>query len=198
LTVQQATADQRTVPDTPPSSGTGWRLSPGPRKWLVAAHTLVGVGWFGIVLAKLVLEIVAGSTGDLSLARAGFVFASALDRELFPQAAVMTLVTGVVLSLATPWGLFKYWWIVVKLALTVAVIATGVAFVGAWAEKGIVAAADGDVAAVSIRLIGAAVVHLLMLGAATVISVLKPWGQIRPVREVGGRVARRSTRPAGI
>lgn len=196
--MQRATADQRTVPDSRPSTGTRWRLSPGPRKWLVAAHTLVGVGWFGIVLAKLVLEIVAGTTSDLSLARAGFVFASALDRAAFPPAALATLITGVVLSLATPWGLFKHWWIVAKLALTAVVIVTGVAFVGAWAEEAINAAPDGDVAAASTRLIGAAVMHLLMLGAATVISVLKPWGQIRPVREVGGRVARRSTRPAGI
>jgi hypothetical protein len=93
-----------------------------------------------------------------------------------------------VLSVGTAWGLFKHWWIVVKLALTVGVVVTGVVFVGAWTEQAMALAAqpgvtpttDPDLAAMSLRLIGWAVAHLLMLGAAMVISVYKPWGQIRP------------------
>src|SRR6266498_595323 len=40
------------------------KLSPRLRKTLVAAHVLVGVGWFGVVVAKLVLELVALTTRD--------------------------------------------------------------------------------------------------------------------------------------
>jgi hypothetical protein len=161
------------------------------RKWLVAAHILVGVGWFGIVAAKLVLEIVATPTGERDIARAGYVFLAALDRAVFPPAAIATLITGIVLSVGTAWGLFRYWWIVVKLALTIAVIVTGVAFVGAWTQAAMTPAADTAVGATSRWLIGAAVAHLLMLGAATVISVIKPWGQIRPARAATMPVASR-------
>src|SRR5262245_16912205 len=54
------------------------KLSPRMRKTLVAAHVLVGVGWLGIVVAKLVLEIVALRTGAPEVARAGFLFMQAL------------------------------------------------------------------------------------------------------------------------
>jgi hypothetical protein len=158
------------------------RLSPRMRKALVAAHVLVGVGWFGIVAAKLVLEIVAARTDSPDIARAGYVYLAALDRAAFPPAAVATILTGVVLSLGTAWGLFRHWWIVVKLVLSVAVVVTGVAFVGAWTEAAL--AADTVARSASGRLIGAAVAPLLMLGAATIISVFKPWGQIRPRRGV--------------
>jgi len=170
---------------------TAGRLSPRLRKTIVAAHVLVAVGWFGVVLAKLVLEVVALSTRNQEAARAGYLFVAALDGAAFPPAAIATVVTGVVLSVGTAWGLFRHWWIVVKLLLTVAVVVTGAAFVGAWTQQAIALAgmstpAAGDMAVAAALgttsrwLIGAAVVHVLMLGAATVISVLKPWGQIRP------------------
>jgi hypothetical protein len=208
MTVQLPTADPRAARETQPSNaGDGTsiqagasrrlaapaptrarRLSPRLRKAILAAHVLVGVGWFGIVVAKLVLEAVATTTRDQGVARAGYLFMETLDRAVFPPAAIATLVTGVVLSVGTAWGLFRHWWIVVKLVLTVAVVVTGVAFVGAWTEAAAATAArpavdavtDADLGSASLLLIGAAVAHLLMLGAAAVISVFKPWGQIRP------------------
>jgi hypothetical protein len=144
----------------------------------VAAHVLVGVGWFGITFAKLVLEIVAVRTADQDGTRSGLLFMQALDRAVFPPVALATLATGILLSVATAWGLFKHWWIVVKLVLTVGVIVTGAAFIGAWTDAAVRGTTSGGSA--SLWLIGAAVVHVLMLGAATVISVLKPWGEVRP------------------
>jgi len=154
---------------------------------------LVGVGWFGIVVAKLVLEIVAASSRDQEIARAGFLFLQALDRAAFPPAALATLITGVVLSVGTAWGLFRHWWIVVKLVLTIGVVVTGVALVGAWTQQALAAAGPAaQVGDASRWLIGAAVTHVLMLGAATVISIYKPWGRIRPEP----RRTRRRTAPA--
>jgi hypothetical protein len=89
----------------------------------------------------------------------------------------------VILSVGTAWGLFQHYWIVAKLALTVAVIVTGVRFVGAWVEQA-VATGPGPVAT---PLIYASLAHLLMLGAATVISIYKPWGRIRPGRPAPAR-----------
>ena len=210
MTVRLPTADTRPPSDRQPSNaraGTGIRvaasrppaapaeastrrLPPRPRKAILAAHVLVGVGWFGIVAAKLVLEIVAVTTGDRDVARAGYVYMAALDRAVFPPAALATLITGIVLSVGTAWGLFRHWWIVVKLVLTVGVVVTGVVFVGAWTEEAVAATArpavdavtNADLGSASLWLIGAAVAHVLMLGAATVISALKPWGQIRSGR----------------
>lgn len=197
MIAQPLPARQRTTLNTPSAEGAGRRLSPGVRRWLVAAHTLVGVGWFGIVAAKLVTEVVGASGGDPGVTRAGFLFASALDRAVFPPAALATLITGIVLALGTPWGLFRHWWIVVKLVLTVGVIVTGVAFVGAWTQQALTASPT-QLSSVSGRLIGAAVVHLLMLGAATIISVLKPWGRIGSSREPAAQPVRRYARQPGV
>lgn len=169
----------------PPTTATGAgttprsrRLSPRLRKMALATHVLVAVGWFGVVVAKLILEITAATTRGQGLARAAYLFMEAFDRAVFPPAALATLLTGIVLSVGTAWGLFQHYWIVVKLVLAVAVIVTGVAFVGAWTQE-VVAAVSGpaadaatsdDVGSASV-LIGAAVAHLLMLGAATAISI---------------------------
>ena len=150
------------------------RLSPGLRKLVLAAHALVAVGWFGIVVAKLVLELAAVTGKDAEIPEAAYLFMGLFDRALFPPMALGTLLTGIVLSVGTAWGLFRHYWIMAKLVLTVAVIVTGVVFVGAWLEEAR-AAASGPAA---VRLVYASLAHLLMLGAATVISIYKPWGRI--------------------
>ena len=168
----------------------GWRLSARMRKLVLSVHVLVAVGWFGVVLAKLILEVAAVTAADPTLARAAYLFMGRFDRVTFPPATMAALVTGVVLSVGTAWGLFQHYWIVAKLVLTVAVIVTGVIFVGAWTQQALEGAsalaagsATGSPAGSAPRLlIGATVAHLLMLGAATVISVYKPWGRIRPAR----------------
>jgi hypothetical protein len=44
----------------------------------------------------------------------------------FPPLAMATILSGVLPSLGTRWGLFEHYWIVTKLVLTVGVIATAV------------------------------------------------------------------------
>src|SRR5215216_6748517 len=102
----------------------------------------------------------------------------------FPPAAIGTLVTGVLLSLGTRWGLLQHYWVATKLALTVGVIATAVQLGDRLVRQAIAApsapVADGatilGIAAAPTWLIALSVAHLLMLGAATVLSVYKPWG----------------------
>jgi len=166
------------------------RLSPRLRKLVLAAHVLVAVGWFGIVVAKLVLAVTAVTTRDQEIPGAAYVFMQVLDRAIFPPAALGTLLTGVILSVGTAWGLFQHYWIVAKLVLTLLVILSGVLFVGAWVQQATATASGpaadivtrSDVGPASMRLVYASLAHLLMLGAATVISVYKPWGRIRPDR----------------
>ena len=51
-----------------------------------------------------------------------------------PPASVSlaTLLTGIVLSLGTKWGLLKHYWIVAKLLLTVGVTLSGIFCVDLW------------------------------------------------------------------
>ena len=164
------------------------RLSPRLRDVVLAAHVIVSVGWLGVVAAALALASAAAAADDPSVARAlSLGLAEIVDILVMPPPAsfsLAALLTGVVLSLGTKWGLFRHYWIVAKLALTVAVILSGMLLVDAWVQQ---AVAEGPGAGPArTRLIVASAAHALMLGAATVLSVYKPRGQFGRGRRSNG------------
>lgn len=151
------------------------QLSGRPRRLLRAAHVAVSGGWLGLVVAMLVLGAGAAAGGDASLAGLTYTLMDRIGSAVIPPLAVATLLTGLVLSVTTPWGLLRHWWVVVKVVLGLAVIVTGVTMTGAWIQQ----ASDtaGGAGRTSWLLVAGSVAHLLMLGFATVISVDKPWGR---------------------
>jgi hypothetical protein len=174
------------------------RVSPALYKLLLAAHIAVSGGWLGLVVAKVVLGLVAVTTNDRTVAGA-LVLAMNAVNVAFPPLAIGTLVTGVLLSLGTKWGLLQHYWVATKLVLTVGVIVTAVQIGGRLVEPSLAAAsgpaADGGtllgLASAPTLLISLSVAHLLMLAAATVISVYKPWGKTWFGRRKTARQARR-------
>jgi hypothetical protein len=167
---------------------TGWRLSPGQRKALVAAHIVVSVGLLGLSTALFVLATAAAVTSDLATAQAAYRAMAIFTRGVVQPVAILTLVTGVVLSLGTKWGLFQHTWIVVKLGLTLATILNGMLNLGPTVQNAIALTASasagsppdlGSAALVAMAVPG---VNVLMLGAATAISVYKPWGRLGRAR----------------
>jgi hypothetical protein len=154
-------------------------------RFLLVVHIVVSVGWLGVVFAKLVLGF-AAVTGGATAVAAGLYAAMDVVNVAFPPLAIATLVTGVVLSLGTKWGLLRHYWVATKLALTVGVIVSAVQ-IGGRLQQSMAALPAGQpvgggtilevVAAPATLLLSLGVAHLLMLGAATVISVYKPWGK---------------------
>ncbi|MBA2528681.1 MAG: DUF2269 domain-containing protein [Euzebyales bacterium] len=158
------------------------RLSPRARKLALTAHIVTSVGWLGIVVAMLVLGVTAATAADPAVIRAGFTLMDLFGSRIFPPAALASLATGIILSLGTKWGLLRYRWVVVKLVLTFAVIATGTQLTGRLLDQATTASAAGVRSVpggVAAALIAGSVMHLLLLGAATAISVYKPWGRTR-------------------
>jgi hypothetical protein len=98
-------------------------------------------------------------------------------------ASVAALLTGLVQSLGTTWGLFRHYWVVAKLGLTV--LATAILLVHTQLIGRVAAAAaestlsGGDLHNLRIQLIADAGAGLVALLAATVLSVYKPWGLTR-------------------
>lgn len=155
------------------------RLTGRPRKLLRAAHVVAAGAWLGLVVAMLALGATAQTTPAPELAAASYRLMARLGGSVIPPLAIGTLLTGFALSLLTPWGIARHWWVLVKIALGLAVILTSVTLTDAWIAQAITqpAAAGGT------RLVAASVAHLLMLGLATVISVDKPWGRTPRGRE---------------
>ena len=162
----------------------GWSLSPGQRKLVLAAHIVVSVGLLGISAAMLVLGTVAAATPDPGTSSAAYRSMGIFTRGVIQPAAVGALVTGVILSLGTKWGLLEHYWIVAKLALTVAAVLCGIFVVRPLVQQAIAATSGAaplttpDPGSGPMLLIATSAANVLMLGAATVISVYKPWGAI--------------------
>ena len=91
------------------------RVSPPVYKLLLAAHIIVSVGWLGIVFAKLVLGLAAVRSGAPEVSDALYLSMEVVNLA-FPPAAIGTIVTGVLLSLGTKWGLLQHYWVATKLA----------------------------------------------------------------------------------
>jgi hypothetical protein len=161
------------------------RISPSMYKFWLASHIIVSVGWLGAAYAKLILEIIAMLLHSPEQIKALYIAMGKLQIA-YPIMAISAIVTGVILALSTKWGLFEYYWIVTKLVITFGVIVTGVRFDGPLIQQIVTAlstraAEEGTIfeiaATPATLLIFMAVAHVLMLGAATFISVYKPWGK---------------------
>src|SRR3954470_7808453 len=93
------------------------RLAPRWRKLLLTTHIGSSVGLLGTD-ATVVLLAVAGARGyDPAVV---YPAAQLIGSLLLVPAALLSLLTGVLLGGLTPWGLFRHWWVVVKLTLTAA------------------------------------------------------------------------------
>jgi hypothetical protein len=156
---------------------------PGVRRFLLTTHIVSSVGWLGAVAAFLALALAGLVSPDVPKVRAAYVAMELLTRFVIVPLCVASLLTGIVESLATPWGLFRHYWVLFKLLLTVA--STVLLFVHTQPIRyaASVAAATTSTStglgSVGTRLAadaGAAVVVLLV---ATTLGVYKPRGVIR-------------------
>jgi hypothetical protein len=94
------------------------RASPRVYRLLLTMHIIVSVGWLGIVFAKLVLGLRAMTSNAPGVSDALYLSMGVVNIA-FPPAAIGTLVTGVLLSMDTKWGLLQHYWVATKLALSV-------------------------------------------------------------------------------
>ncbi|MFF5498411.1 DUF2269 family protein [Streptomyces aquilus] len=155
------------------------KLSRPARKGSLVVHVVASAGWLGLTFGLLALGITAATTGDPviveSSVRAMKLFA---DWLLLPL-ALLTFLSGLLLSLGTPWGLARHKWVYTKFWLSLATLAA-TAFVLRPAVNGAVAAVAAghplpDTGDVLFGPIVSSSAYVFM----TVISVLKPWGPTR-------------------
>ena len=154
-------------------------LAPGPRKLVLAVHITVSVGWVGAVAAYLALDIAAATGRDAQVLRAAYLGMGLIARSVIVPLAIASLITGLVISLATKWGLFRHWWVLISLLLTG--FATLVLLVEAGAIRGMAdiaadpATSDADLLALPSTLLHS-VGGLVVLLVIQVLNVFKPRG----------------------
>ena len=93
-------------------------FAPALRRFTFTTHVATSVGWIGAVLVFLALAAIGLSSRDEQTVRGAYlVMAPAAWLVLVPLAHA-ALVSGIALSLGTPWGLIRHYWVALKLVIT--------------------------------------------------------------------------------
>jgi uncharacterized membrane protein len=160
-----------------------WRLGNRFRKTVLLLHIMARGTWFGLDVAMAVLVFTAIST-DSAAVRAHTLQSLQLV-TVWPMfsAAILSLITGILLGLGSKYGLVRYWWVAIKLGLNL-ILAT---LVVASLRGGVAEAADlgrqlargADVEWSFTDMLYPPIVSPTALTIAFLLAVFKPWGRIR-------------------
>ncbi|MER6139343.1 DUF2269 domain-containing protein [Streptomyces sparsogenes] len=167
-------------------------LSRPARRALLVVHVVVSVGWLGLTLCLLTLGVAGAASGSADTAEAAYRAMKIFGDWLIVPISLASLVSGVVLSLGTPWGLARYRWVVTKFWLTLPAAAASVLALRAEIDSAAADASAGRAVAATTDLVIAPSVALGVYVFLTAISVLKPWGLT-----ARGRRMRAGSRPSG-
>jgi hypothetical protein len=155
------------------------RMSRGRRKLVLTLHVITSVGWLGAAIAMTILLVAGFITRNPVLRHAAFTFMHVYDLTIMIPLGYLALVTGVLLSVGTNWGLLKHWWIVTKLVLTIAVLAFAGFFTSGWVLGAVARTAEdpmADLGALAVQLAVNFAAFNVVFWTTTIISIYKPWG----------------------
>jgi hypothetical protein len=94
-------------------------MRPSLRKFALTTHLTLSVGWIGAVAAYLVMVLAAMTSEDTQTLRAAWIAMGLIGWDLLLPLALASLLTGFVMSLGTKWGLFRHYWVLISLVLTI-------------------------------------------------------------------------------
>ena len=161
-----------------------WRLGPAGIKWLKNFHILFCCLWIGAGASMTVVQLFSKPSSVEELL--GYMYAiNLINGYVNIIGAIGCLVTGLIYSLFTNWGFFKYYWVITKWIANIAIIILGSVVLGPAAmemmgiigTEGLAALNNpGYVQAKNLNTyIGLG--SLLVLALLVFISIFKPWGQ---------------------
>jgi len=155
-------------------------MPPGLRKVTLTAHITSSIGWFGAVAAFLALALAGMTSQDRELVRAAYLVMGLTTWFVIVPLAFASLLTGVVSSLFTRWGLLRYYWVLLKLVITILITLILLVhtqpidlLAGAAAKTAVLGA---NLHGAQLQMVIASSAALVVLLVLTVLSVYKPRG----------------------
>jgi hypothetical protein len=157
-------------------------MSRGLRKFVLTAHITFAVGWLGAVAGFLALAIIGLKSQDTQTVSAAYLSMDWITRFVILPLSFAPLITGPILSLGTPWGLFRHYWILTKLLITL--LSTSILlmhlqpirYLADAAAKGALSSADLQI---QIQMVVASSIALIALVVTNGLAVFKPKGMTR-------------------
>ncbi|WP_192583703.1 DUF2269 domain-containing protein [Streptomyces albicerus] len=153
-------------------------MPPRLRKTVLTAHVATSVGWLGAVMAYLALDVTAATSQDIPTVRGAYAAMEVTVLYAIVPLALASVLIGIVNALGTPWGLFRHYWVLVKLLLTVlaaTVLLIETQTVSHLAEQAASSADPRELPGTLPHSIGGLVVLLITL----ILSMFKPRGMTR-------------------
>jgi hypothetical protein len=159
-------------------------MAPRLRKFVLTAHVTCSVGWLGAVAASLGLGVVGLASQDAPTVRGAYLVLEPIGWLVLVPFSLASLLTGLVQSLGTTWGLLRHYWVLFKLLINVSASIVLLLYMQTLGYLADAAAAttssSGDLKALRNP---SPVLHaglaLLLLLVATTLAVYKPRGMTR-------------------
>ncbi|GAB2871237.1 membrane protein [Streptomyces deserti] len=160
------------------------KLNRPARRASLAVHAAASAGWLGLSLGLLALGITATTTGSAVTVEASVRAMKLFADWLLLPVAFLTLLSGLLLSLGTPWGLARHRWVCTKFWLTLATTTATVFALRPGVNSAVAAVTAGGPLPDAGDVLFGPVVSLSAYVFMTVISILKPWGLTRRGRKL--------------
>lgn len=93
-------------------------MPPRLRKAVLTTHVVTSVGWLGAAIAYIALDVTAVVSGDIERVRAAYLAMELTIVYAIVPLALASVVIGIINALGTSWGLFRHYWVLMKLLLT--------------------------------------------------------------------------------
>ena len=174
------------------------RFAPALRKLTFTTHVTTSVGWIGAALVFLALAAIGLISEDERTVRGAYLVMAPAGWLVLVPLAHASLLSGIALSLGTPWGLFRHYWVVLKLIISAFSTVVLMIYMGTFRQMAGVAA-DPVVELGLVRNpspLVHAILALVLLLVATVLGVYKPFGMTGYGLRQSGATVRRADRTA--
>lgn len=94
-------------------------MGPRLRKFALTTHITTSVGWLGAVIGFFALAVLGLGSKDAVTVRGAYIAMGPLAWLVILPLCIASLLTGIFQSVGTTWGLRRYYWVLIKLLITV-------------------------------------------------------------------------------
>jgi hypothetical protein len=156
-------------------------LTPRLRKLALTAHVTASVGWLGAVVAFLALSVAGLTSQDPQTVQGAYLAMELTGWVVLVPLSLASLLTGLVCSLGSAWGLVRHYWVLFKLVINLIATIVLVLYMqtlDALADVAAATALSGTGLRDPSPALHAAAALLLLL-VATTLAIYKPRGLTR-------------------
>ena len=153
------------------------KLSFTLRKVLLILHILFSSIMFGNMVTFMVLSITVATTNNQNLIDSCYTIMHVLSNSSIKASTIGTTITGILLSITTKWGLFKFNWIIVKEILTTFLIGFNLWGMHVWTLAALNGTGTTILSIPNFTLWMGIIIQLVSLIFIFAISKYKPWGK---------------------